>query len=211
MRISVAACLLSWLGIAAPCRGQVQTSPRDCEKVNDTPSSRPQFLLDRSQEDWSVLCNRALRIDRWDRIKYVRLGQGQSYLSFGGELRSEYDVYSNENWGAAPQDDNGYSLNRLMGHADVHIGEHVRAFAELRDATPNPLSLDALWKTLWKRPSWANPRGPKRLAGELEVGHAVTQGRWDNSIIGPRVRRGQRAARQCGISVSPCRLRGTPR
>ena len=143
MRSSLAACLLSWLGTAAPCRAQVvasnappPSSPRDCEKVNDTPSNRPQFLLDRSQEDWSVLCNRALRTGPWDRVKYVRLGHGQSFLSLGGELRSTFEVYSNYNWGAGPQDGNGYSLNRLMGHADVHIGEHVRAFAELQSGLP---------------------------------------------------------------------------
>ena len=118
--ISAAVCLLSWLGSAAPCEGQV----------------RPRFLPDRSQEDWSVLRDPALRSDRWDRVKYVRLGQGESYLSFGGELRSSFELYRNENWGAAPPDGNGYALNRLMGHADVHIGAHVRAFAELQSGLP---------------------------------------------------------------------------
>ena len=198
MRISLAACLLSWLGTAAPCRGQVQASPRDCEKVNDTPSSRPQFLLDRSQEDWSVLCNRALRIDRWDRIKYVRLGQGQSYLSFGGELRSEYDVYRNENWGAAPQDDNGYSLNRLMGHADVHIGEHVRAFAELqsglsfgRNGGPRPVidqdDLDVSQLFVELRSSHRNTARLTVRAGRQELNYG------DGTLVSTRdlnVRRG---------------------
>ena len=120
--ISVAACLLVWLGTAAPCGAQ-QPSP---------PSSRPRLLPDRSQEDWSVLCNRGLRIDPWDRVKCVRLGSGRSYLSFGGELRSSFELYRNESWGAAPPDGNGYALDRVMGHADVHIGAHVRAFAELQ-------------------------------------------------------------------------------
>jgi hypothetical protein len=120
--ISVAACLLVWLGTAA-AGGAQQSSP---------PSSRPRLLPDRSQEDWSVLSNRALRTDPWDRVKYVPLGSGRSYLSFGGELRSSFELYRNENWGAAPQDGSGYALNRLMGHADVHIGEHVRAFAEVQ-------------------------------------------------------------------------------
>jgi hypothetical protein len=140
VRVSLAACLSSLLGTAASCWGQSLPSntqpppplPRDCEEVNDRPLSRPQFSLDRSEEDWSALCNPALRIDPWDPVKYVRVGKRRSFLSFGGELRSAYEVYSNYNWGAGPQDGNGYFLNRLMGHVDAHIGEHVRAFAELQ-------------------------------------------------------------------------------
>jgi hypothetical protein len=144
MRISLAACLLGLLGTAAPCRGQsppsnvrqTSPSPLDCGEVNDKPLSRPQFHLDRSEEDWSALCDRGLRIDPWDRVKYVPLGQRRSFVSFGGELRSTFEVYSNYNWGAGPQDGNGYFLNRLMGHADARIGDHVRAFAEFQSGLP---------------------------------------------------------------------------
>ncbi len=144
MRILLAACLSSLLGTAPPCWGQSLSSntqpppplPRGCEEVNTSPLSRPQFLVDRSEEDWSALCNTALRIDPWDRVKYVRVGARRSFLSFGGELRSAFEAYGNYNWGAGPQDGNGYFLNRLMGHVDAHIWEHVRAFAELQSGVP---------------------------------------------------------------------------
>jgi hypothetical protein len=89
--------------------------------VNGSSWSRPTLLLDRSGEDWSVLCNLALRIDPWDPLKYVRVGRGRSFFSFGGELRSTFEVYDNYNWGAGPQDGNGYFLNRLMAHVDAHV------------------------------------------------------------------------------------------
>src|SRR4051812_30120281 len=144
VRVLLAACLLSLLGTVAPCWGQslpsnAQPPPpllQDCQEVNARRFSRPQFLLDRSEEDWSALCNRTLRIDPWDPVKYVRIGEGHSFLSFGGELRSAFEMYDNYNWGAGPQDGNGYSLNRLMGHVDAHIGKHVRAFAEVQSGLP---------------------------------------------------------------------------
>jgi hypothetical protein len=135
-------CLLSSLATVVAGLGQTVPSnsplplPPKCEAVNQDPSSRPQLRLDRSEEDWSVLCNRALRIDFWDPIKYIRIGQGSSYLSFGGEVRSAYEVYQNYNWGDGPQDSNGYSLNRLMGHVDAHLGENFRVFAELQSGLP---------------------------------------------------------------------------
>jgi alginate export protein len=104
--------------------------------VNDRPLSRPHFLPDRSEEDWSALCNPALRIDPWDAVKYVRVGEGQSFLSFGSELQSAFELYDNYNWGAGPQDGNGYFLNRLMAHVDAHMGTHVRVFAELQSGLP---------------------------------------------------------------------------
>ena len=144
VRVSLAVCLSSVLGTGAPCWGQSLPSnapppsplPQDCKEANASPLIRPQFHLDRSDEDWSALCNRTLRNDPWDPVKYVRVGDGPSFLSFGGELRSTFELYDNYNWGAGPQDGNGYSLNRLMGHIDAHLGEHVRAFAEVQSGLP---------------------------------------------------------------------------
>src|SRR5258708_23634191 len=141
--ISVAACLSSVVGTTALCWGQSLPSntqppplPRGCEGVNDRPLSRPHFVPDRSEEDWSALCNAALRIDPWDAGRYVRVGEGPSFLSFGGELQSAFEVYDNYNWSAGPQDGNGYFLNRLMAHVDAHMGTHVRVFAELQSGLP---------------------------------------------------------------------------
>jgi hypothetical protein len=94
--------------------------------------ARPAFRLDRSEEDWSVLCLAARRDDRWDPIKCLGPTEGPWFVSFGGELRSSYEFYRNYNWGSGLQDHNGYYLNRLMGHADLHLGARVRLFAEFQ-------------------------------------------------------------------------------
>ena len=36
----------------------------------------------------------------------------QSSWSVGGEMRQQYERFANEEWGAAPRDDNGYFLQR---------------------------------------------------------------------------------------------------
>jgi hypothetical protein len=96
-------------------------------------SSRPVYQLDRSEEDWSGLCSQAVkRDDLWDPLKCVGLRRPFWYASLGSELRGSYEVYRNYNWGSGPQDRNGYYLNRLISHADFHLGPSVRIFAELQ-------------------------------------------------------------------------------
>ena len=184
VRISLVVCLSSVLGTAAPCWGQSLPSnapppsplPQDCKEANANPLSRPPFHLDRSDEDWSALCNRTLRIDPWDPVKYVRIGDGRSFFSFGGELRSAFEVYDNYNWGAGPQDGNGYSLNRLMGHVDAHIGEHVRAFAEIQS-----------------RLSFGRNGGPRPVVDrdDFDVSQLFLELRWSHQATGFTVRAGR--------------------
>lgn len=96
-------------------------------------ASRPAYQLDRSEEDWSGLCSHAIkRDDLWDPLKCVELRRPSWYASFGAELRASYEVYRHYNWGSGPQDRNGYYLNRLIGHADFHLGPSVRIFSELQ-------------------------------------------------------------------------------
>jgi hypothetical protein len=103
-----------------------------CEGRAGQAFTRPEYHLDSSEEDWRALCDPGARSEFWDPIKYVRLGPESWYVSFGGELRSSYEVYRNYAWGVGAQDNNGYYLNRLMGHADIHFGDRARFFAELQ-------------------------------------------------------------------------------
>jgi hypothetical protein len=89
--------------------------------------------LDRSEEDWSFLKDPELRTDPWDPLKYIALRNASGwYLTLAGEERSFYEHYRNYNWGAGPQDDNGYYLNRFLGSADFHLGFSTRIFFELK-------------------------------------------------------------------------------
>jgi len=125
--------------------------PPKCEQVAQRPANSPRYRRDSSDEDWSFLCDPVERQDPWDAIKYIALGPESWYLSLGGELREQYEVYRNEFWGLAPETPNGYNLSRVMGHADVHFGKRFRAFAELtsslefgRKGSPRPFDKNKL-------------------------------------------------------------------
>jgi len=87
----------------------------------------------RSQEDWSVLADPALRTDPFDPIKYIPLGSDpKTYLSLGVTIRERFESLS---FLMPPvvQPDN-YLLDRVQLHADLHLGPHVRIFTQAVDA-----------------------------------------------------------------------------
>jgi hypothetical protein len=138
-RLPGALCLACMLSAGAPCWPQIlpsaqqsRRSSTNCTHVSNATAGRPEYQLDRSEEDWSSFCDPADRSgDPWDLVKYVEFGRS-SYVSFGGELRASYEFYRNYNWGSGLQDTNGYYLNRLINHADLHLSSRVRVFAELQ-------------------------------------------------------------------------------
>lgn len=100
-----------------------------------TPAIPPSFKSLRYEEDYEFL--RAIPPDErgWNSLKFIGLtGDGDSYLSLGGEVRQRYEYYDNAQWGQGPQDDDGYLLQRYMLHLDAHVGPHFRAFAQIRTA-----------------------------------------------------------------------------
>jgi len=52
-------------------------------------------------------------------------------MSIGGELRYVWEQIGNDNWGQQPFV-NGYFNQRYMLYVDVHYGQHVRTFVELK-------------------------------------------------------------------------------
>ena len=52
--------------------------------------------------------------------------------SFGGEVRVQYERFANEEWGAAPSDDNGYLLQRYIVGVEHRVNARVAARAELK-------------------------------------------------------------------------------
>jgi hypothetical protein len=96
------------------------------------PPERIYHLL-REDDDWSFLADPALRQDFWDPIKYIRLRSGRNdwFLSIGGEAREVWEQIGNDNWGQQPFM-NAYLNERYMLFFDVHYGQHVRTFVELK-------------------------------------------------------------------------------
>ena len=120
----------------------------DAGAAAETPS-RPLHRQLRYDEDYSYL--RSVHgSDLFDPIKFIPLNEsGDSYLSFGGEARIRYEYFHNPQWGLAPQDDNGYWLQRYMLHADAHFTDWFRTFVQFksgletgREGGPRPTDRD---------------------------------------------------------------------
>lgn len=95
----------------------------------------PAFKPLRQDEDWSGLCDPALRDGLIDRVKCLPLGaDGRAWLSLGGEIRERYEYTHNPLWGDDPQDDNGVFLQRYLLQGDLHAGSHLRLFGQLYSA-----------------------------------------------------------------------------
>ena len=90
------------------------------------------FGTHRFDEDFRYLKDPSRRIDSWDAIKYLPLGNREEwYLSLGGELRERYVYFSNPGFGLQGLGTDDYLLHRVLLHTDIHFGEHVRAFVQL--------------------------------------------------------------------------------
>ncbi|HKU72356.1 MAG TPA: alginate export family protein [Pyrinomonadaceae bacterium] len=113
-----------------PSASQVQSA----STPTPTEFRPPPFQQLRYLEDYSYLQDKSLCREPFDRLKYLpfRKGKPDWYLSIGGEIRQRYEAFRNDNWGRAPDDSNGYLLQRYMLHTDWYFGKNVRAFVQLR-------------------------------------------------------------------------------
>jgi hypothetical protein len=88
------------------------------------------FNLSRWAEDWRVMRDPARRDDVLDRLKFLPIdGDGDVYVTLSGELRLRVNHTTNPNLrdSRAQRQD----INRIVGGADLHVGPHFRAFAEI--------------------------------------------------------------------------------
>ena len=83
-------------------------------------------------EDWGFLRDPSLRVDPYDRLKFIPLNDsGTNHLTFGLENRTEFQYLNNNDWGGGPQNLTGYVLERLMPDIELRLGDHARVFATL--------------------------------------------------------------------------------
>ena len=68
----------------------------------------------------------------FEHLKYIPLGN-QSFLSFGGHLRQQYEYFRNFEFGEVSDDPNGWLIQRLMLHSDLRVG-NFRLFAQLQSS-----------------------------------------------------------------------------
>lgn len=113
--------------------------------VSFTPPAYKQLRYD---EDYRYLRDPTKRTDFLDPIKYLPVGRGSNaWATIGGEARLRYEYFENPQWGAAPQDPDGYLLQRYMLHGDVHCQDFFRVFSQFKsgvvtDRTGGPRPTD---------------------------------------------------------------------
>jgi len=105
--------------------------------VPPAPAVRPAYRELRFEEDWSALRDPEALASRdlFDPLKHVPLtDDGSVWISFGGQLRERVEAWSGFDFGAPEDDDEVFLLSRLLLHADLHLGPHVRVFVEGKSA-----------------------------------------------------------------------------
>jgi hypothetical protein len=105
------------------------------EAVGDGVTTRG-YNQSRWAEDWSALRDPAKRDDPLDALKFVPIDEnGDSYLTFSGELRARMNHTTNPNLREA--ESQRQDILRAVGGVDLHVGKHFRAYGELAHASLN--------------------------------------------------------------------------
>jgi len=117
---------LSLLALAPVAFGQAQPMP-------STPEL-PGYKLLRQDEDWSKFVETPGG-DFFDPVKHVKLGDA-SWLSMGGRIEARTESWDGFGFGgtaptgASRKNSDIFTLSRMLLHADLHAGEHLRAYIE---------------------------------------------------------------------------------
>ena len=82
-----------------------------------------------------------------DKLKYVSLGK-RSTISFGGEIREQYQYFENQNFGDVPPTFSKVSVgqlwHRIMLHSHIELSSKTRIFVQFNSTfrffNPNPLT-----------------------------------------------------------------------
>ena len=112
--------------------------------------SRLDFKSLRYDEDYSKIATDS-NSTFLNKIKFIPLTKDKNlYLSLGGELRSQYQYFNNENWGDVANDPDGFLLNRALFHLDTKYKKSIRLFAQIQSSTaisrvdPSPVDKNEL-------------------------------------------------------------------
>jgi len=130
-------CLISTMFVAAGANSQAG------DNTGETTLQRPSYNFLRFNEDWSTLRG----FDPSQRDDPLN-EKGDIWLSFGGHTRARFEAWDGFGFGAPADDDDAFLLWRLALHADLHIGEHVRAFVEGKTAQATDRELPGGRRTL---------------------------------------------------------------
>jgi len=147
------------LPTAAPAQGGTARPAADSAPATPIATSYPAaadgdgggapgtYALSRWAEDWTLMRDPARRRDAIDRLKFLPLDEaGDIYLTLSGEVRFRVNHTTNPNLRAARAQ--RQDINRLVAGADLHVGSHLRAYAEVAHGGISGVELGAPAATL---------------------------------------------------------------
>jgi hypothetical protein len=98
---------------------------------------KPTFKALRYEDDFTYLKKDTVKSE-YEKLKFTPLNKsGNTYVSFGGDVRFQYFNIKNEDWGDTPDDKDGYILSRYLVHADFHASSYFRLFLQLQSSNAN--------------------------------------------------------------------------
>lgn len=128
------------------------------------------YNISRWAEDWTKYKDPAKRDDPLDSLKYISIDDASnSYLTLSGEIRARVNFTSNQ--GLQEVDAQRLDILRVVGGADLHLGDHFRAYGELANGTVGGVNTGAVAGTqrndLFVQQAFADVYGK---VGNVEVG-----------------------------------------
>jgi Alginate export len=105
-----------------------------------------QINMVRYNDNFGYLKNDTISKKGLDKLKNITLFKNVN-ISFGGEIREQYQYYENQNFGDIPSTFTANAKQiwqRVMAHTNIELGNKVRIFVQLgstfRFGNPNPLT-----------------------------------------------------------------------
>ena len=124
-RVMILGLALAGLALAHP--GAAQTP--------QAPPPRPDYRVTRFDENWAAL-RKTGKPEKLDALKFAPLNAaGSVYLSLGGQLRGRLESVRNFGLVEGAGRDDAFELMRALLSADLHLGPHLRLFAEGKQAS----------------------------------------------------------------------------
>lgn len=101
------------------------------------------YNISRWAEDWTKYKDPKKRDDFLDSLKYISISDADNvYLTLSGETRARVNFTSNQ--GLVESDAQRLDILRVVGGADLHLGDHVRVFGELANGTVDGVNTGAV-------------------------------------------------------------------
>jgi hypothetical protein len=120
-----------------------------CVAAPAAASDRYVIKLIRWEEDYSYLAAQSSKPHGLERLKFIPLSMDRKFwLSLGGQVRNRVDVIDNSQFGLHPVASYTTGQIRILVHADLHVGDLFRAFAQFgyfneegRKPVPRPFDI----------------------------------------------------------------------